>query len=234
MLKVSSLEKTFNKGKKNAVTVLSDISFTLEGGEKLAVAGVSGVGKSTLARILTGLERPDGGSVELNGVSLWSGGKRPRYDRVHGRKIQMVFQSPYDSLDPMQKAGRAVEEALRFSGGAEDRKQAVKKRDELFELVRLPLSLAERRPSALSGGQAQRVAIARALALSPEVLIADEATAMLDVTSQAQIVRLLTELNRDRGLSLVFISHDADLLDIAADRILTLKDGALLPSDRED
>lgn len=234
MLRVSSLEKTFNKGKKNAVTVLSDISFTLEDGEKLAVAGVSGVGKSTLARILTGLERPDRGSVELNGVSLWSGGKRPRYDRVHGRKIQMVFQSPYDSLDPMQKAGRAVEEALLFSGGAEDRKQAVKKRDELFELVRLPLSLAERRPSALSGGQAQRVAIARALALSPEVLIADEATAMLDVTSQAQIVRLLTELNRDRGLSLVFISHDADLLDIAADRILTLKDGALLPSDPED
>lgn len=234
MLKVSSLEKTFNKGKKNAVTVLSDISFTLEDGEKLAVAGVSGVGKSTLARILTGLERPDGGSVELNGVSLWSGGKRPRYDRAHGRKIQMVFQSPYDSLDPMQKAGRAVEEALLFSGGAKDRKQAVKKRDELFELVRLPLSLAERRPSALSGGQAQRVAIARALALSPEVLIADEATAMLDVTSQAQIVRLLTELNRDRGLSLIFISHDADLLDIAADRILTLKDGVLLPSDRED
>lgn len=234
MLKVSSLEKTFNNGKKNAVTVLSDISFTLEDGEKLAVAGVSGVGKSTLARILTGLERPDGGSVELNGVSLWSGGKRPRYDRAHGRKIQMVFQSPYDSLDPMQKAGRAVEEALLFSGGAKDRKQAVKKRDELFELVRLPLSLAERRPSALSGGQAQRVAIARALALSPEVLIADEATAMLDVTSQAQIVRLLTELNRDRGLSLIFISHDADLLDIAADRILTLKDGALLPSDRED
>ena len=126
MLKVSSLEKTFNKGKKNAVTVLSDISFTLEDGEKLAVAGVSGVGKSTLARILTGLERPDGGSVELNGVSLWSGGKRPRYDRAHGRKIQMVFQSPYDSLDPMQKAGRAVDEALLFSGGAEDRKQAVK------------------------------------------------------------------------------------------------------------
>lgn len=234
MLKVSSLEKTFNNGKKNAVTVLSDISFTLEDGEKLAVEGVSGVGKSTLARILTGLERPDGGSVELNGVSLWSGGKRPRYDRAHGRKIQMVFQSPYDSLDPMQKAGRAVEEALLFSGGAKDRKQAVKKRDELFELVRLPLSLAERRPSALSGGQAQRVAIARALALSPEVLIADEATAMLDVTSQAQIVRLLTELNRDRGLSLIFISHDADLLDIAADRILTLKDGMLLPSDRED
>lgn len=229
MLTVTSLKKTFYKDKKHISTVLSDISFQLHDGEKLALAGASGTGKSTIARILTGLECPDSGSVRLDGRELWSAAKHPRYDREHGRKIQMIFQSPYDSLDPVQRVGRAVEEALIFSGEAAGRRDAASKREELFGLVGLPLSMSDRLPGALSGGQAQRVALARALALAPDILIADEATSMLDMTSQAQIMRLLADLNARRGLSLIIISHDDALLSAAADRILLLDEGRLSP-----
>lgn len=227
MLKVEHLEKTFYPHKNTRLTVLSDVSFQIADGEKLALQGASGAGKSTIARILTGLETPDGGLVVLDGKPLWSDGKKKKYDRAEGRKIQMIFQSPYSSLDPMQKAGDAVREALIFSHAAKSGKEAREKTAELFDLVGLPVELADRRPFALSGGQAQRVAIARALALSPALLIADEATAMLDVMSQARIVGLLNELNEKLGLSVLYISHDGALLHSCADTVLHLENGIL-------
>lgn len=227
MLKVQGLKKTFYTRKKHISTVLSDVSFTLYEGEKLALTGDSGTGKSTVARILAGLTPPDSGSVTLSGTELWDLSGKPRYLRAEGRNIQLVSQAPYDSLDPVQRVGKAVEEALLFSGAVERRKEAEAAAAELFDLVRLPRELMKRRPFALSGGQAQRVAVARALALSPDVLIADEATAMLDMTSQAQIAELLTELNRKRGLAVIFISHDASLNRAFADRILRLEDGVV-------
>lgn len=233
MLRVEHLKKTFYPRKNVSLNVLSDILFELADGEKLALQGASGAGKSTIARILTGLETPDGGNVILDGKPLWSDDRKRKYDRTEGRKIQMIFQSPYASLDPMQKAGDAVAEALVFSRRAKRGKEAREGAEELFDLVGLPRELTDRRPFALSGGQAQRVAVARALALSPSVLIADEATAMLDVTTQARIIELLNELNEKLGLSLLFISHDEALLKSCAHKILRLADGAVTEEDNE-
>lgn len=227
MLSVKNLQKTFHTDKTDGLTVLSDISFTLGDGERLAISGASGVGKSTVARILTGLETPDGGNVFLDGEPLWSEGKHRKYDREKGRGIQMIFQSPYASLDPVQTIGGAVAEALVFSHSAKRGREAKEKTEELFGLVGLPFGLAKRRPFALSGGQAQRAAIARALALRPSVLIADEATAMLDVMTQARIAELLGELSAKLGLAVIYISHDSDFLRRAADRITVLEHGTL-------
>ncbi len=227
MLTVKNLQKTFHTGKTDGLTVLSDISFTLGDGERLALSGASGVGKSTVARILTGLETPDGGNVFLDGEPLWSEGRHRKYDREKGLGIQMIFQSPYASLDPVQTIGGAVAEALVFSHSAKRGREAKEKTEELFGLVGLPFGLAKRRPFALSGGQAQRAAIARALALRPSVLIADEATAMLDVMTQARIAELLGELSAKLGLAVIYISHDADFLRRAADRITVLERGTL-------
>lgn len=227
MLTVKNLQKTFHTGKTDGLTVLSDISFTLGNGERLALSGASGVGKSTVARILTGLETPDGGNVFLDGEPLWSEGRHRKYDREKGRGIQMIFQSPYASLDPVQTIGGAVAEALVFSHSAKRGREAKEKTEELFGLVGLPFGLAKRRPFALSGGQAQRAAIARALALRPSVLIADEATAMLDVMTQARIAELLGELSAKLGLAVIYISHDSDFLRRAADRITVLEHGTL-------
>lgn len=227
MLSVKNLQKTFHTGKTDGLTVLSDISFTLGDGERLALSGASGVGKSTVARILTGLETPDGGNVFLDGEPLWSEGRHRKYDREKGRGIQMIFQSPYASLDPVQTIGGAVAEALVFSHSAKRGRDAKEKTEELFGLVGLPFGLAKRRPFALSGGQAQRAAIARALALRPSVLIADEATAMLDVMTQARIAELLGELSAKLGLAVIYISHDSDFLRRAADRITVLEHGTL-------
>lgn len=227
MLTVKNLKKTFHTGKNDSLTVLSDVSFELADGERLAVSGTSGAGKSTVARILTGLETPDGGNVFLNGEPLWSEGGHRKYDREKGRGIQMIFQSPYASLDPVQTIGAAVAEALVFSHSAKRGREAKEKAEELFGLVGLPFGLAKRRPFALSGGQAQRAAIARALALRPSVLIADEATAMLDVMTQARIAELLDGLSAKLGLAVIYISHDADFLRQAADRITILEHGTL-------
>lgn len=227
MLTVKNLQKTFHTGKTDGLIVLSDISFTLGDGERLALSGASGVGKSTVARILTGLETPDGGNVFLDGEPLWSEGRHRKYDREKGRGIQMIFQSPYASLDPVQTIGGAVAEALVFSHSAKRGREAKEKTEELFGLVGLPFGLAKRRPFALSGGQAQRAAIARALALRPSVLIADEATAMLDVMTQARIAELLGELSAKLGLAVIYISHDSDFLRRAADRITVLERGTL-------
>lgn len=227
MLTVKNLQKTFHTGKTDGLIVLSDISFTLGDGERLAISGASGVGKSTVARILTGLETPDGGNVFLDGEPLWSEGRHRKYDREKGRGIQMIFQSPYASLDPVQTIGGAVAEALVFSHSAKLGREAKEKTEELFGLVGLPFGLAKRRPFALSGGQAQRAAIARALALRPSVLIADEATAMLDVMTQARIAELLGELSAKLGLAVIYISHDSDFLRRAADRITVLEHGTL-------
>lgn len=227
MLTVKNLQKTFHTGKTDGLTVLSDISFTLGDGERLALSGASGVGKSTVARILTGMETPDGGNVFLDGEPLWSEGRHRKYDREKGRGIQMIFQSPYASLDPVQTIGGAVAEALVFSHSAKRGREAKEKTEELFGLVGLPFGLAKRRPFALSGGQAQRAAIARAHALRPSVLIADEATAMLDVMTQARIAELLGELSAKLGLAVIYISHDSDFLRRAADRITVLEHGTL-------
>ena len=196
---------------------LVDASVDVAAGEVVAIVGESGSGKSTLARAIAGLEQPDTGSVTLHGRVLSPGrrGRRPG-------EIQIVFQDPYSTLNPSFTIGQSLEEAIR-AGRATDRSVS-----ELLELVELDPALAARRPSQLSGGQRQRVAIARALAPEPDVLICDESVSALDVSVQAQILRLLARIRDELGLAMLFITHDLGVVSQIAGRVVVLRRGEIV------
>lgn len=225
MLTADNVSKSFKLPGGGICSPLKGVSLVVGEGEKVAVVGKSGEGKSTLARIICGLTPPDGGNVYVDGKPLFDA--KRRYDRVTGKTVQVVPQHPFASLDPVQPVGRAISEALRVSRRAADRSQAQRMTEELLECVQLEKDIATRVPAQISGGQAQRIAIARALAVNPSVLISDEATAMLDVSSQAQILALLDTLVITRKLSVLFISHDEAVVEAFADRRYRLTDGIL-------
>lgn len=226
MLEAIGLYKTFKSGA-SAHYPLLGAGLSVDDGEKVGIFGDSGEGKSTFANILCGLVVPDAGNVYLDEIPLYS--DRPKksggrsYNARIGRKIQIIPQQPYLSLDPTQRVGSAVAEVLRAKryGAAEAKKLA----SELFEKVALDVALMDRLPSQLSGGQVQRVAIARALATQPDVLVSDESTAMLDTASQAQIVKIFDGIAREDGISVIMISHDLKLISSFADRIYRLENG---------
>ncbi len=204
LLEVRGLQKHF-AARGGVVRAVEDVSFELERGSTLGLVGESGCGKSTTARCLVGLEQPSAGSIRLAGTELGSLSARQWFPLR--RRIQIVFQDPLAALDPRQRLGAAVEEPLVIHGRgkpAERRKRVL----ELFESVGLSAAHTERYAHELSGGQRQRVGIARALALEPELLVLDEPLSALDVSVQAQIVQLLSELARRYSLSYVLISHD--------------------------
>jgi ABC-type microcin C transport system duplicated ATPase subunit YejF len=207
-------------------SVLRDIGFTLRAGRTLAIVGESGSGKSTLARCLLGLQCADAGQLLLDGQSLALAGLRD-YAALR-RRLQMVFQDPGASLDPLWRVGEIVAEGLRHAsgGGAATRHAAEVAR--LLAAVGLDPSLAARHPHALSGGQRQRVAIARALAAQPRGLVLDEATSALDVLVQRQILALLRQLQQQRALALLFVTHDLELVAGFADEVGVLWRGALV------
>lgn len=188
-----------------AFRVLDRVSFSVQRGTTHALVGESGSGKTTLARCLLGFQRPDAGQIIIDGVDFTR--LKGEALRQFRRRIQLVYQNPFASLDPAQTLYQAIEEPLlNFEPVAKaERYRRVR---ELFERVALPAELLARKPRELSGGQRQRVAIARALILQPRVLVLDEATSALDVTVQAQILRLLEQLQRELGLTYLFISHD--------------------------
>jgi peptide/nickel transport system ATP-binding protein len=198
-------------------------SFTVAKGDTLGIVGESGSGKSTLARSLVLLNTPASGRVLYKGANIrtLSGPDLDDYRRT----TQMVFQSPYDSLNPRLTVGRALEEAL-----ARRRKSGLSTVAELLDMVELPRIFAGRYPAQLSGGQCQRIGIARALAVEPQVLIADEITSALDVTTQAQILDLLEGLRRERGLTLLYISHDLALVASLCRRVLVFQAGRIVES----
>lgn len=250
MLEAVGLYKTFKSGASVRYPLLG-ASLSVDDGEKVGIFGDSGEGKSTFANILCGLVVPDAGNVYLDEIPLYGGGSgsfggfgsvgklksagisgsggrlanagKCGYNARVGRKIQIIPQQPYLSLDPTQRVGSAVAEVLRAKrySAAEAKKRAC----ELFEKVALDVALMDRLPSQLSGGQVQRVAIARALATQPDVLVSDEATAMLDTASQAQIVRIFDKIAKDDGISVIMISHDLKLIRSFADRIYRLENG---------
>ncbi|MGY6411701.1 MAG: ABC transporter ATP-binding protein [Alkalilacustris sp.] len=207
------------------VHAVEDVSFTLPAGETLALVGESGCGKSTTARSILRLVEPTSGEVILDGqdiLGLDAGGLRQAR-----RNMQMVFQDPFASLNPYRRLKAQVAEPLLNFGharGAEmdDRIAA------LFDRVRLPRSYLRRFPHELSGGQRQRVAIARALALNPRLIVADEAVSALDVSVQAQVLNLMMELQRDLGLSYLFISHDMAVVERVAHRVGVMYLGRLV------
>lgn len=202
---VQALVKDFRLSGGQGFRALDRVSFSVPRGTTHALVGESGSGKSTLARCLLGFERPDAGQVLIDGVNVI--GLRGEALRQFRQRIQLVYQNPFGSLDPKQTLYRVIEEPLlNFAPiGKPERDRRVR---ELFERVALPPDLLNRRPHELSGGQRQRVAIARALVLQPRILVLDEATSALDVTVQAQILHLLQELQQERDLTYLFISHD--------------------------
>jgi len=201
------------------VRAVSDIDLTIEKGRTLGVVGESGCGKSTLARIVIGLHPPSSGEVVFDGRTI-SGGASG-IDFASSRRIQMVFQDPYSSLDPRVPVGVSIGEGLVIHGigDAASRRKAV---GEILQRVGLPQQAADRYPHEFSGGQRQRIGIARALILEPEVLICDEPTSALDVSVQAQILNLLRVLKGQLNLTMMFISHNLAVVRHIADDVMVM------------
>lgn len=220
ILKAEHLKKVFTSGKKTFMAV-DDVSFELKKGQCLGIVGESGSGKSTIARMITGLEHMTEGTVTLLGKDI-TDLKAKEMRKVY-RDIQMVFQMPVESFDPRRTLGDGIMESLRNMGMSV--REAKKRAGELLIRCGLTPEFAARYPHEVSGGQCQRAAIARALAVSPSVLICDEATSSLDVTVQKQVLNLLQELKEKEGLSLLMISHDLALVQAFCDEVLVLYQG---------
>jgi len=204
---------------------LAPTTVALHRGECLALVGESGSGKSTLARaVLRLLRTPTRGRIVLDGVDIGASGARAL--RPMRRRIGVVFQDPYASLDPRQTVARIIAEPLRIHGMGD----AAQRRDrakELMRIVGLDANTLDRYPHQFSGGQCQRIAIARALATDPELLVCDEAVSALDARSRAAILQLLARLKSERGLALLFITHDLDAARALADRIAVMREGLI-------
>ena len=220
MLKAVDVSKSYMSN-----TVLSDVSFEVGEKEFVSIVGASGEGKSTIARILCGTVIPDSGRIEFNGEPLFT---VKEYNKKLRREVQLIPQQAYANLDPHQRIGDAISEPLLFHKLVHSKAGAERRAKELMEQVQLAPELYVRRPGELSGGQAQRVLIARALTVSPSLLIADEATSMLDMTSQAQVVRIFKHLIADHGISILLISHNQALVESVSDRIYHLSGGEML------
>ncbi|MGE3877305.1 MAG: ATP-binding cassette domain-containing protein [Parvibaculaceae bacterium] len=212
-------------GRAGHFLALDGVDMRIDAGETVGVVGESGSGKSTLARAIVRQNRISGGSLRLGGedIATLSGEALARFRR----RVQMVFQNPYDSLNPRMTIADAVAEPI-WRHGLADRRSALREAHELLEMMELPASLHGRRPRQLSGGQCQRVGLARALALKPELLIADEITSALDVTTQAQILELLVRLQRERALALLYISHDLSVVGSLCKRVYVFKGGRVV------
>lgn len=211
MLRVERVSKSF--GDK---TVLRDVSLAIGKRQIVGLYGDSGIGKSTLAKIICGVCPPDGGRIELHGVPLWVNGV---YQRRQGLGIQMVYQQPYAAFDPNQRIGRGFLELIRYHRLAADRAEADRMILDVITQMQLKPEVLTHLPHQISGGEAQRLSIGKLLLLKPSLLILDEATSMLDVSSQAVLVGLLREAVAKHDLSILWISHDLPLLRAVADEI---------------
>jgi peptide/nickel transport system ATP-binding protein len=222
LLGVDDLVVAYGSGKQRRI-VVRGVAFDLGKGECLALVGESGSGKSTIGRCIAGLHAPDSGSIRLHGQPLapTAAGRR----QGERQAIQIIFQNPERSLNPNETIGAAIQRPLRLFGFA-DKRSGIDQAAALLDQVRLPRTMLDRFPRELSGGEKQRVAIARALAARPEVLLCDEITSSLDVSTQAAIVALLEEL-KAAGLALLFIAHNLALVHSIADRILVLEAGEI-------
>lgn len=220
-----SVEQPLFSAAPREFTAVNDVSFSIEKGTTLGLVGESGCGKSTLAKIVAHLLPPSSGDVLLEGESIWHGSHK--VTRSLPRRIQMIFQDPVSSLNPRKSIGKSIQEALDVHrvGTSVDRKKIV---TELLERVGMRSEHYARYPHEFSGGQRQRVAIARSLVLNPDFIICDEAVSALDVSVQAQVLNLLTELQNDFGLTYMFISHDLAVVGHVSDVIAVMYLGRLV------
>ncbi len=228
VLAIKGLGKTYSSGgwfqKKRETVAARDVNLALRPGETVGIVGESGSGKSTVARCITRLIDPTTGEMMLGGTQL---------DTVHRdslklarKRIQIIFQDPYRSLDPRQRVGEAIIEGPLNFGVSRD--VAMARARELMSFVRLSPDVLSRYPNEFSGGQRQRISIARALALDPEVLICDEAVSALDVSVQAQVLKLLEEIQAKLNLSILFITHDLRVAAQICDRVIVMQKGLVV------
>ena len=231
LVEVQNLGRHFSSrrglfGAPQTMWAVSDVSFEIPRGEMLGVVGESGCGKSTLARLILRLIEPSEGRVLFDGVDM---SELPPGDlRMLRRRMQMVFQDPYSSIDPRYRVRDTLLEPFRVQRMRLGSAAAADKVAELLEMVGLSTEMASRYPHQLSGGQKQRVGIARALALNPSFLVLDEPTASLDVSIQAQIIGLLERLRSELDLTFLFISHDLGLVSYLCDRIIVMYLGRIV------
>lgn len=218
MLEIKSCCKAFENQ-----TVLQDVSMTIPNGSIIGVSGSSGIGKSTLAKILCGVTAPDAGEIFLDGQLLVS--EKSNYDRRRGLSIQMVYQQPYATLDPAQKIGAGLRELISYHHLAENKKAAETLITDVLAQMQLPAKILAHLPRQISGGEAQRVALARCLLLRPKLLILDEATSMLDVSTQANLLALVKAQMIPSGGSVLFISHDRALTNFYCDTVYEFDEG---------
>ncbi|MGM0844315.1 MAG: ABC transporter ATP-binding protein [Bacillota bacterium] len=233
LLEIRNLKQYFNPGKPNMVKAVDDISFDIYKGETLGLVGESGCGKSTTGRTIIRLYDATDGQVFFEGENVH--GKKSRKElKKFNRKMQMIFQDPYASLNPRMKVSDLIAEGIDIHGLAESSEARLKKVHELLETVGLNKEHANRYPHEFSGGQRQRLGIARALAVDPDFIIADEPISALDVSIQAQVVNLMKDLQREKGLTYLFIAHDLSMVKYISDRIGVMYYGKLVelaPSD---
>ncbi|NIF84157.1 ATP-binding cassette domain-containing protein [Comamonas sp. Tr-654] len=232
LLKASGLKRAYSRARTSLwhrpepLQALRGVSFELPAGQSLGVVGESGSGKSTLARLVMALDRPSEGTVELLGRNLHQLGEQEL--RAARRDFQMVFQDPYGSLDPRMTVERIVSEplaTLNEKPGHEARRLQIL---EVLEQVGLRAQDADKYPHEFSGGQRQRIAIARALITRPRLIVADEPVSALDVSVQAQVLNLMQDLQRELGLSYLFISHDLAVVQHVCDQVLVLHQGLVV------
>jgi ABC-type glutathione transport system ATPase component len=227
LIRVSQLTKQYGD-----LLAVNDVSFDVPHGGSVAIVGESGSGKTTVAKILVGLERATSGKIEIDGKDWSTPSKTSRARRERAKYLQIVFQDPYSSLDPRQSIKSALREALFVSGKPSD--QLEKLAVELADLVGLPSRVHDARPAQLSGGQRQRAAIARALAAQPQGLILDESVAALDVSIQAQILNLLTDIREQTGIAYLLVSHDLAVVRYFADDVIVMKGGQVVESGKTE
>ncbi|AXZ23941.1 ABC transporter ATP-binding protein [Staphylococcus warneri] len=227
LVEVKHLKQYFNQGKKNEVRAIEDISFDIYKGETLGLVGESGCGKSTTGKAIIKLNDITNGEIIYDGTDIHN--IRKRQDMLKfNKKIQMIFQDPYASLNPRLKVMDIVGEGIDIHHLATDKRNRKKRVYDALETVGLSKEHANRYPHEFSGGQRQRIGIARALAVEPEFIIADEPISALDVSIQAQVVNIMLRLQREKGITFLFIAHDLSMVKYISDRIAVMHFGKIV------